>query len=158
MSKHILESFAAVVFANQGRLYKLWLIAPWFGVRSGGSDPLNLLLEASRARRCAIIVVTRPPEKASHSQAVALLQASGLATVFFSSELHTKLYIAECNGFRLAVLGSPNFTPSANERNMEVAIEFRTTAMDPADDVTAMVSELTLYASSLRGNPNTRLA
>lgn len=151
VTERILGTFASLVDANRDRAYRLWLISPWIGLHAGADDPLLLLLDAARARRCSIIVITRPPEHAWHSRAIELLSKSELAVVYFARHLHTKLYIAECDGFRAAILGSPNLTPRADRANSEIAVEFRTTQENVTDDVTAIVAELTEYASSLRG-------
>jgi phosphatidylserine/phosphatidylglycerophosphate/cardiolipin synthase-like enzyme len=77
--------------------------------------------------------------------------------LFACSSLHTKLYIAECNGFRGAVLGSANLTPRGDRANLELAVEFRTTSEKSADDVTTIISELSRYASDLRQHEDVRL-
>lgn len=158
LTDHIFGSFAKLVYSNRERVYRLWLVSPWIGVKTGtANDPLYLLLEAARFRPCHIVVVTRPPVHVWHSRAIDLFTASELTTIYLSPQLHTKLYIAECDGFRAAILGSPNLTPAAEERNSEIAIEFRTTREDPSDDIAAMLTDLTRYASSLRGESDTIL-
>jgi hypothetical protein len=157
VTDRILATFAAIVDANRDRAYRLWLISPWIGLDSGDDDPLLLLLDAARVRSCSIIVITRPPDHAWHARAIELLAASELAVIYTARHLHTKLYIAECDGFRAAILGSPNLTPCADRNNAEIAVEFRTTHENITDDVTAIVTELTEYASSLRGEPGVAL-
>jgi hypothetical protein len=146
----ILAEFAQMVYVNRHRLNRLWLVAPWIGDVEGGGS-LALLLEATRQRRVSIIVLTRPPDLDWHSRALQALRDTGQATIYTSRTLHTKLYLAECNGFRGAVLGSPNLTNRADTLNLELAVEFRTTVESSTDDVAALVSELATYASDLRG-------
>lgn len=157
VSERILKSFANVVYANQSRVHRLWLVSPWIGAEEDGEDALLMLIDAVRNRPCIVILITRPPEAVWHAQAVELLKANSKAMVYLSPFLHTKLYIVECNGFRCALLGSPNLTPRGDRRNREIAVEFRTTIESPEDEVAAILTELTEYASLLRGETGVSL-
>jgi len=147
----ILGAFARVVHANQSRAFRVWLIAPWLQSEQHGHDPLLLLVDALRGRGCTVVLFTRPPEQTWHHEAVELIRANTQSIVYTSRNLHTKLYILECDGFRVAILGSPNLTSRAERDNLELAVEFRTTMATATDDIAALVTELTDYASSLRG-------
>jgi phosphatidylserine/phosphatidylglycerophosphate/cardiolipin synthase-like enzyme len=140
-----------MVYANRTRLYRLWIVAPWIGSREFGRDPVATICDALATSRCAVNIFTRPPDLRWHSEALAKLRSTGKATVFLAPHLHTKLYILECDGFRAALVGSPNLTPGAEQRNRELAIEFRTTESTREDPVSALISDLSEYAWSLRG-------
>jgi len=76
-----------------------------------------------------------------------------MVNVFICDEnLHTKLYILECDGFRHAILGSPNLTHKADARNDELAVSFRTTVQGSQNRISELINELTAYASALRGH------
>lgn len=146
----VLSSFADLVQANSRRLYRLWLIAPWIGSADSGLDPVHRIVEAVKGTTCRLVVVTRPPAAVWHLNAIQSLRRHPYHEVFGSAALHSKLYIAECNGFRAAIFGSPNLTPAADEHNKELAVEFRTSLSGRDDPISAVISELTSYALTLR--------
>lgn len=146
----VLSSFADIVQANRRRLYRLWLIAPWIGSADSGLDPVCRITEAVKGTTCRLVVVTRPPAATWHLKAVNVLRRHPNHEVFGSPALHSKLYIAECNGFRSAMFGSPNLTPAADEQNKELAVEFRTSRSGREDAISTVVTELTTYAANLR--------
>ncbi|PYS21333.1 MAG: hypothetical protein DMF72_17760 [Acidobacteria bacterium] len=146
-----------MVYTNQGRLYRLWLITPWIGTAEGEVDPLCLLIDALRNKNCDVVVITRPPKEIWHLRGEELLEKELNAVIFHCPSLHTKLYIAECNGFRGAVLGSPNLTPRANTVNREIAVEFRSTATSDDHEIAVLINDLINYASSLRGERDVTL-
>ena len=148
----ILHEFARTVHANEHRLSRMWLVSPWICGEGERTDALHLLIESVRRRRkCDVIVVTRKPTAVWHLNAIHLIGRNTQSTVFHCDTLHTKLYIVECDGFRSAIIGSPNLTTRANALNKELAIEFRTTITNDDDDVAAIINELIEYASGLRG-------
>src|SRR6185503_14423758 len=108
LTQSILTSFAGMVYANQHRLYRLWLVTPWIGTIEEGIDPICVLIDALRRKACDVVVITRPPKEVWHLRGEELLEKELNAVIYHCASLHTKLYIAECNGFRGAVLGSPN--------------------------------------------------
>ena len=146
----VLSSFADLVQANQRRLYRLWVIAPWIGSADSGLDPVYRIVEAVRGTTCRLVIVTRPPVTVWHLNAINILRRHSNHEVFGSAALHSKLYIAECNGFRGAIFGSPNLTPAADEQNKELAVEFRSSRSGREDPISAVISELISYASTLR--------
>jgi len=152
----VLSSFADLVQANSRRLYRLWLIAPWIGSADSGIDPVYRIVEAMKGTACRLIVITRPPAAVWHLNAINSLRRHPNHEVFGSAALHSKLYIAECNGFRAAIFGSPNLTPAADEQNKELAVEFRSTRSGREEPVSAVISELMSYASALRMQDDVR--
>jgi phosphatidylserine/phosphatidylglycerophosphate/cardiolipin synthase-like enzyme len=146
----ILRAFAESVYYNQDRLYRLWIVSPWIGLDEGRGDAVLHLIESLRGKRCELTLFTRPPAEAWHRRAIELLRKNLNPIIYQSPTLHTKLYVLECNGFRSAILGSPNLTPRANRINQEIAVEFRSTNDDPTDNISAVLLELIEYASSLR--------
>lgn len=150
LTDNVLTSFADLISANRRRLYRIWLIAPWIGSSGSALDPVARIADALQNSRCRLVVITRPPLLVWHSRAVSILCRHPHREVFGSVTLHTKLYILECDGFRAAVFGSPNLTPSADQNNRELAIEFRTTVQGRSEPTAALLSELIGYAWSLR--------
>lgn len=157
LTREILSEFAKTVYANQHRIFRLWLVSPWIGADEGGLDPLYLLAESLRERKCDVILITREPKETWHLRGIEVIEQRTQSTVFYCGSLHSKLYIAECNGFRCAVLGSPNLTPRANKINREIAVEFKTTTTTDDYEVAVVINELTRYASSLRDEPDVTL-
>src|SRR5437870_4751017 len=127
----ILRAFAESVYYNQTRLYRLWIVSPWIGFDDGRGDAVLQLIESLRGKRCELTLFTRPPTEIWHLRAIGLLKDNLSPIIYQSATLHTKLYVLECNGFRSAILGSPNLTPRANRINQEIAVEFRSTNDDP---------------------------
>jgi hypothetical protein len=155
ITEAVLGSFAELVYHNQRRAYRLWLITPWLTCDDTNDDALGLIHEALKDTQCSIIVITRPPNDVRHQYAIDLLRKLK-TTVYLCPNLHTKLYILECDGFRAAILGSPNLTARANRFNREIAVEFKT-VVDSDSDVATIVSQLTEYASALRGEDDVQL-
>jgi hypothetical protein len=149
ITEGVLSSFADLVQANYRRLYRLWVIAPWIGSADSGLDPVDRIVETVKATNCRLVIITRPPVAVWHLNAINTLRRHSNSEVFGSAALHSKLYIAECNGFRGAIFGSPNLTPAADEQNKELAVEFRTSKSGREDPVSLVISELISYASDL---------
>lgn len=157
LTNRILFTFAELVHHNRRRVNRVWLVSPWIGSEEKGYDPVLALLNALRGTRCSVILITRPPQEVWHERAVHLVKSNTGALVYEDPALHTKLYILECDGFRAAVVGSPNLTPRANQRNRELAIELRTTMDGDGDDAAHIISELTEYAYALQLGDNVRI-
>lgn len=150
ITEGVLSAFADLVQANSRRLYRVWLIAPWIGSVDSGNDPVFRIVQALKGTPCRLVVVTRPPVAVWHYRAIQSLRRHSNHEVFGSAALHSKLYIAECNGFRAAIFGSPNLTPAADEQNRELAVEFRSSRSGRDDPTSAVISELLTYATTLR--------
>jgi phosphatidylserine/phosphatidylglycerophosphate/cardiolipin synthase-like enzyme len=159
LTDRVLKAFAELVHAYSDRVYRVWVITPWLSSEEDDEDALLLLLDSMRkSRGCSVVVVTRPPATDQHLAAIRVIRRHASATIYLCASLHTKLYIAECDGFRAAVLGSPNFTTRGDRVNRELAVEFRTTAENTRVDPTAaLVSELIDYASSIRNDEDVTL-
>jgi len=151
LTESILANFANAVFVHRDIIYRLWIVAPWVGYEQARTDPILQLVDALRGKKKSVTIITRPPAHTWHSEAIRLFQANIKPVVYYCTDLHTKLYIMECNGLRTAMLGSPNLTPRANALNREIAVEFRTTSDSPKDDIAILINDLTQYASELRG-------
>lgn len=156
ITEAVLSSFAELVYHNQRRAYRLWLITPWLNYDDTKGDAVRMIHEALRDTQCSMTVITRPPRDVYHQQAIDLLRTLK-TTVYLCPNLHTKLYILECDGFRAAVLGSPNLTTRGDRRNREIAVEFKTVLEGGDDGVSTIVSDLTDYASALRGEDDVGL-
>jgi hypothetical protein len=152
-----LTTFAATVYANKARLRRIWLISPWLGGSVPRVDPISYLVEALQNSECIVNVVTRKPTADWHYEAVRVMWANFRPTLYYCPNLHTKLYLAECDGFRCAVFGSPNLTGRADGENRELAIEFRTTVESRDDEVAAIISSLADYARDLAAEDDVRL-
>lgn len=158
VSRNALSAFANLVYAKQDDLYRLWLISPWVSVRGEGAYAAEQLRAAVGRRRVTVFVVTRPPLMVYHSEAIRMLRSIPGTQVFYCAELHSKLYIAECNGFRGAVFGSPNLTPGGEVLNEELAVEFRTSSTARENAISALVDDLVRYATALRAQDNVKPA
>lgn len=152
-----LSTLSDVAFANKYRLRRMWLISPWITATDHKADPLYRLIEAYRVRHCVIRLLTRPPRDAWHIEAVQLLRTNTSCEIMFSAQLHAKLYILECDGFRYAMFGSPNLTRRADSKNRELAIELRTTFSSPTDAASAMMNELLVFAHELMSEDEAQL-
>lgn len=151
-------TFAEVAFANRRRLRRVWLISPWLSPSPGKYDFLSLIVEAAKTAGSQLTLLTRPPGDAWHKNAINILSAVPRPLVFYHPDLHAKLYLLECDGFRYAMLGSPNLTKRGQSENRELAVEFRSTAFQAADKVSSMISELKSYAIWLLSDDDTELA
>jgi len=149
VSEKPLSGFSEVAFANRRRLRRIWMVTPWVTESHGKFDFLSMIVEASRTSRAKVFILTRPPRDTWHATAIEVLNANLKPILLFNTSLHAKLYILECNGFRYALLGSPNLTRRADRDNVEIGIELRSSFERPVDKVSAMISELIIYASSL---------
>ena len=145
----VLSRFARVAYSNKDRIQRAWLISPWLAKDGGREDPISFLVEALRRADSRVYVVTRPPETRWHLDAVTVLHRSVAPLLFYCRNLHTKLYLLECDGFRYAMLGSPNLTGRANVRSRELAVEFRTSMQSREDQVAYAVTNLITYARGL---------
>lgn len=104
-----------------------------------------------------IRLLTRPPRDSWHAEAIQLLRENTDSEIMFSAQLHAKLYILECDGFRYAMLGSPNLTRRADRKNRELAVELRTTCTSPCDEVAGMINELLVFAYELMSDEEAQL-
>jgi len=152
-----LTTFAATVYANKPRLRRIWLVSPWIGGNAPQGDPISYLVEALRGSKCNVNVVTRKPAAVWHDQAVRVMWENFHPTLYYCPTLHAKLYLAECDGFRCAIFGSPNLTGRADGENRELAIEFRTTVESREDDVAAIITKLAEYARELTAEDDVTL-
>jgi phosphatidylserine/phosphatidylglycerophosphate/cardiolipin synthase-like enzyme len=152
-----LTTFADVAFANKYRLRRMWLVSPWMTIGESKVDPLSLIIEAVKYRSCVVQVLTRSPREGWHRQAIEILRATVNPILLYSPHLHAKLYILDCDGFRYALLGSPNLTRRALVQNRELAVEFRTSYSSRVDNTAAMVEELISYANSLMADDDAEL-
>jgi phosphatidylserine/phosphatidylglycerophosphate/cardiolipin synthase-like enzyme len=152
-----LSTLADVAFANKYRLRRMWLISPWISASYNKADPVCRLIEAYRERHCTIRLLTRPPRDCWHLDAIRTLRERTSCEVMYSAQLHAKLYILECDGFRYGMLGSANLTRKADYKNRELAVEFRTTCTNRSDPVAAMIDELLVFAYELMSDEAAQL-
>jgi hypothetical protein len=129
-----LTRFAKVVYANKPRLRRIWLVSPWIGGNAVGIDPISYLVEGLQGSQCSVNVLTKKPAADWHLEAIHVMWENFRPTLYYCPTLHTKLYLAECDGFRCTVFGSPNLTARADGENRELAIEFRTTVESREDE------------------------
>ena len=156
-----IAEFANVVSTYRDEIYRVWIITPWIGCYTDGStDPLQVLIDSLRNRKCMVTVITREPSADAewHKGALRLLRENVAPTLFFCDSLHTKLYAIETGGMVAAMLGSPNLTPAANSVNKELALELRTTSSTRSDEVSSTIYDLLDYARDLLGDDSVRIA
>lgn len=157
ISSEIITHFSKMVSVYKDRLFRLWIITPWIGISEDRIDPLRRIIRILETKRSDLNVITRPPENSWHKEAVDRLVSLKNTMLYTCPNLHTKLYIMECDGFKMVILGSPNLTTQGNLGNKELAIEFRTTKQNPQDPETALIRDLINYASNLRKDFNVSL-
>ena len=158
ISESSLSCLSEVAFANRHRLRRIWLITPWVTEAHGKYDFLSMIIEASIASKANLRVLTRPPRDVWHKKALQVLNANLKPTILYNPQLHAKLYILDCDGFRYALLGSPNLTRRADRDNVELAIEFRSSYQGRVDKISSMIHELIVYANALFADDDARLA
>jgi phosphatidylserine/phosphatidylglycerophosphate/cardiolipin synthase-like enzyme len=73
--------------------------------------------------------------------------------VLLLESLHAKLYLLQAADLQVAVLGSPNFTPSGDDGNRELAIEVR--SIKETDPSALLVRDLFLFARELMADTDT---
>lgn len=148
LTSNALGAFADMVYYNRDRAYRLWLISPWLAVGKGRTDPISLLVESARGHNISARVVTRPPAMEWHSKTLRILLANMRVELFYCANLHAKLYILECDGFRYAQIGSANLTGRSLD-NYELGVEFSTTRETRGDDTSSLIADLLDYANYL---------
>lgn len=146
-----LSRFTDLLQAKRKSLYRLWIVSPWIGEDEEDECVVDRLATIVSSKRTDLFVITRKPEHDWHSKAVARLHALKNVQVWTCPSLHTKLYIAECDDFKAALLGSPNLTAGGNRTNKELSVEFRAVMGGNAKDVEFLLRDLITYASELRG-------
>lgn len=134
-------------------MLRVFLVSPWI-VAAEGSEftALGRLLESIRVAGARLSVLTRTPEQANHSRAVALCAQSPHSEILFLDSLHAKLYLLDSNGLRAAMIGSPNFTPSGDLRHRELAVEIR--SVRDSDPAGMLVEDLFLFAREVMTDRN----
>jgi len=90
-------------------------------------------------RNLSFTVITRPPLSTWHTEALSFLITRTKATVYTLENLHTKLFRIDGDGFRYAMLGSPNLTHRANIINYELSVEFIETISTTSDVANLMI-------------------
>jgi HKD family nuclease len=158
VSEGSLSRFSAIAFANRHRLRKISFVTPWVTEAPGKNDFLAMIVEASTVSKAKVRILTRPPKESWHRNALAVMNANLKPTVLYNPQLHAKLYILECDGFRYALLGSPNFTRRADRDNVELAIEFGSSFESRADKISSVIHDLILYANALFADDDARFA
>jgi hypothetical protein len=158
VSERSLSRFSEVAFANRHRLRSISLITPWVTEAPGRSDFLAMIVEATIVSKAKVRILTRPPKEHWHRSALAVMNANLKPTVLYNPQLHAKLYILECDGFRYALLGPPNSPRRADRDNVELAIEFRSSFESRADKISSMIQDLIAYANALFADDGARLA
>lgn len=157
ITQRILDSFAEVVYVNRSSLYRVWLLTPWISGSNERTDAVFSLAETLASTKATLILITRPPADAWHLRSLEVLRKSSNATAYLCKNLHVKLYIAECDDFEVALLGSANLTARANSVNKELALELRSTGSNKNQSVSQVIAELKRYASELRGDDDVQL-
>jgi hypothetical protein len=157
IEQNILTEFVDLLLANRQRVYRLWIVSPWLSLGKSQADPLAVLAYTLQEQRFAATIITRPPKEEYHHKCISMLRETKRASIFAIENLHSKLYLMECNGFRAAVIGSVNFTSRGNEHNHEIAIEIKTTEERGRSDESSLLSSLIAYATELKAHPEVKL-
>ena len=151
-----LTRFADAARAHEETLLRAFLVSPWILVREEQEfPPFARLLETVRVSKARLTVLTRPPDKASHLQAVNLISEIPHSEIFYLDSLHAKLYLLECNAFRIAMIGSPNFTPEGDTLHRELAVEIRSAR--ESDVAGLLVRDLFAFSLDLMSDETARV-
>ena len=154
----IVGHFAAEVYANRHRVRELWLVSPWLSLDESGEDPIGVIVEGLSKTPCHTYVVTRPPTATWHSEAIDVIRKNLRTTVLHCATLHAKVYILKCDGFHYALLGSANLTGPGNRKNLEIAVEFRTTSSLREDDIGRAIERLGVFVRELGLESDVRIS
>lgn len=152
-----LETLGKVVYANRHRARTIWFITPWISGEPSRFDSLSLLIEGLKSRSCTVYIVTRPPVLTWHQRALKVLRENVNPILCYNKHLHTKLYILEADGFRYALIGSPNLTRQAETVNRELAVEIRASTAPRFQETARLIQELIVYAQSIMAENETLL-
>ncbi len=151
-----LTRFADAARAHEESLLRAFVVSPWIvGREKRDFPPFARLLATIRASGARLTVLTRSPDKASHLEAVNLISQIPRAEIVYLDSLHAKLYLLECNGFRIAMLGSPNFTPEGDKEHRELAVEIRSGKESDAAGI--LVRDLFAFAVELMSDESARI-
>jgi phosphatidylserine/phosphatidylglycerophosphate/cardiolipin synthase-like enzyme len=124
-TQRVLSPFLDALAKSHGWL-KLVIVSPWiseFGHESG-TMTFRQMIKRLKDDDAAGYVVTRPPDKPWHTDAIELLKESGKVQVRFHPSLHSKLYVAATKQSDFALLGSANMTRQSFS-NREIGVIVR---------------------------------
>jgi phosphatidylserine/phosphatidylglycerophosphate/cardiolipin synthase-like enzyme len=152
-----LSRLAEEVRLHRDSIYRIWIVSPWLAMTTEGVDPLLSMADSLKRRRVSISIITLRPVHLWHADALRTFRRQAPAIVYLCPDLHAKVYLVFAEGYRYALLGSPNLTGRADRVNREIAVEFRTTSESREDQVGAMISFLTAYAEELALDRNSDL-
>lgn len=153
VTRRVIAAFLESLAVSYG-WKKLYLVSPWISDLSNECGlSLGQLLKAAADYDAAIYVVTRPPivEHEWHQDAVDRISSSGVASVVFLPELHTKLYCAYTHNGAFALLGSANLTVNSLA-NQEIGLIVR--EVGPGR---ALFRRLVAEAAAIYRSPGRRL-
>lgn len=156
VTKTPLSRFAHLVQSVRGGLFHVTIVSPWI-VKDPDRDfpPLANVLIAVHQSGARARVLTRPPSMEGHEEALRLCSETRGVEVLTLPALHAKLFLFESRYLRVALVGSPNFTPSGNELNRELAIEVRST--QESDIAADLIRDLRLYSQDLMCDDDAKL-
>ena len=121
-SHRVLQLFLEPLARSHG-WKRIYLVSPWLSLfDAGASMTFMQMLKRITDDGTTVYVVTRPPEKAWHLEAVELLAGTTRANIVQVPDLHVKLYAARTTTGSFAVFGSANFTQAAFDANRELAV------------------------------------
>lgn len=157
ISRAPLTAFAEVVRLCTPDLLRIFLISPWI-VSKAASDfvPLSSIIAAAQSSGAKLSVLTRTPAYESHHQAVERCRQLPNCEVLFLDSLHAKLYLLQSRYLRVAMMGSPNFTPSGDRVHRELALELR--SVKDSDASAALIDDLFLYGRDLMSDRDARVS
>lgn len=151
-----LTRFADAAKAHERSLLRAFIISPWIVVREKRDfPPFARLITSVRESGARLTVLTRTPDRASHVEAVSLISQLPRAEILYLDALHAKLYLLECNGFRIAMVGSPNFTPEGDQEHRELAVEIR--SGKESNPASTLVRDLFSFAVELMSDEAARI-
>lgn len=147
-----LTRFGQLVRLTEPNLLRVVIVSPWIVTAEPHLPPLIQIVAAAQSSKARLTVLTRKPDKVRHQDAIDYIATVEGAEILFHNSLHAKLYLLEANGLRVAMMGSPNFTPEGDALHRELAIQVRSTREGDAAD--ALVKDLFLFAREIMADGN----
>ena len=96
----------------------IYIVSPWISPFDiPGVINYAQFLKRVHDEDCTLYVVTRPPKEPWHQVALDGLRDSGCANIVLAEPIHTKLYWAQTDQGRFALLGSANLTQRSLDQN-----------------------------------------
>jgi len=109
-------------FMQAVEVTSLVVVSPW--VQSLDGEPISLkdiLWSVERGKVPTTIIMRSPEKEPWNRDAAKLFEGCPFITLYYSNDLHAKIYVCRCQPFGFALLGSANLSGRAT-RALEVGL------------------------------------